>query len=56
MKEISELEWVTMTYEECKKLDEMYGTLEYSPLHRSRRFPELWKKECEKALDTRAFC
>lgn len=47
MELISEEEWVAMTYAECKKMDEEYGTFNTSPIHRSRRFPAEWAKELE---------
>jgi len=45
MRIIEQDEWDALAYDECRRLDEEYGTLEKSPLHRSKRFPELWKIE-----------
>lgn len=45
VKLITEEEWVAMTYEECKRMDEEYNTPERSPMHRSQRFPALWAEE-----------
>lgn len=35
----------SISYEDCRRLDEVFGTNTLSPLHRSNRFPEEWKLE-----------
>lgn len=56
MELISEEEWVAMTYAECKKMDEEYGTSMKSPLHRSRRFPVQWAEELESNMQWLKSC